>query len=311
MIYNRVMNKVFVILGPTSSGKTSLVLDLCQKINGEVVSADSRQIYKFMDIGTGKKPINSDILIEKQENGWKMDGISVWGYDLTDPNTYFSAYDYAVFAIEKLKDIISRGKTPFLVGGTGFYVNIVTGDVKTDQAPPDFSLRKTLEILSTEQLKLELEKINPELAQKTDLKNPVRLIRAIEKSKSTTKREPLALLENVEFVKTGLFASRNVLYERADTWVDKIWHAGLLEETKWLMESEYAESDKLQGLVYKTAVSFLKNETPEAEAIQKTKHDLHAYIRRQQTYFKKMRHINWFDITQDNKFETVYNIANG
>ena len=311
MIYNTFMNKVFVILGPTSSGKTSLALDLCKKYNGEIVSADSRQIYKFMDIGTGKKPVNSDILIEKHEKRWIMDDINIWGYDLVDPDTYFSVYDYAIFAINKLKEIISRGKTPFLVGGTGFYINVVTGDIKTDQTPPDFSLRKTLEKLTAEQLKGRLEKINPELAQKTDLKNPVRMIRAIEKTKSKKKREPLELLENVEFIKMGLFAPRETLYQKVDNWTEEIWQNGLLEETKWLMKSEFSNSDKLQGLVYKTAVKFLNNEISEPDAVQKIKHSLHAYIRRQQTYFKKIGHVNWVDITQDNKFETVYNIIDG
>ena len=288
-----------------------MAIELCKKLNGEIVSADSRQIYKFMDIGTGKKPVNSDISIEKKENCWILDGIKVWGYDLVDPTAYFSAYDYAVFAIQKIKDIISEGKTPFLVGGTGFYINVVTGDIKTNQAPPDFKLRKVLENYSAEQLKEELEKINPELALKTDLKNPVRMIRAIEKTKSKVKRDPLELLENTEFKKIGLVGPRDVLYERVDTWVEKIWENGLLVETKSLLDSEFSNSNKLQGLVYKTVVKFLKNEISEQDAIQKIKHNLHAYIRRQQTYFKKMQGINWIDITQDNKFETVYNIANG
>jgi len=305
------MDKIITILGPTSSGKTSLAIDLCKKLNGEIVSADSRQIYKHMDIGTGKKPINSDISIKKGENHWIMDGISVWGYDLADPNAYFSAYDYALFVINKLREVLKSGKTPFLIGGTGFYINIVTGEVITDQTPPDFELRKILEDYSKEQLKEELEKINPELALKTDLKNPVRMIRAIEKTKSKVKREPLKLLENVEYVKVGLSASRDYLYNRVDSWVEEIWENGLLEETKWLMEPEFSDSDKLKGLVYKTAVSFLNEDMGEKEAIEKTKHDLHAYIRRQQTYFKKMKDINWVDIEQDNKFETVYNIANG
>ncbi|MFC1755803.1 tRNA (adenosine(37)-N6)-dimethylallyltransferase MiaA [Patescibacteria group bacterium] len=305
------MNKVNIILGPTSSGKTSLVVDLCKKLNGEIISADSRQIYKHMDVGTGKKPIKTDIDIKKGENHWILNGIKVWGYDLVDPNTYYSAYDYAVFAINKIKEIIESGKNPFLVGGTGFYINIVTGDVMTDQTPPDFKLREVLENYSKEQLKEELEKINPELALKTDLMNPVRMIRAIEKTKSTIKREPLELLKDVEFTKIGLIASRSYLYERVDSWVEDIWKKGLLEETKWLMESEFSNSDKLKGLVYKTAVGYLKKEVEEKEAIEKTKHDLHAYIRRQQTYFKKMKDISWIDIEQDNKFETVYNIANG
>jgi len=305
------MNKIIVLLGPTSSGKTSLAIDLCKKMNGEIVSSDSRQIYTHMDIGTGKTPVKSDIKIEKGDENWIMDGVPVWGYDLVDPTQYFSAYDFALFAIEKVKDIISRNKTPFIVGGTGFYINVLTGEIKLDKTPPDFSLRKKLGELTTKELEQKLKKENPRLAKKTDLNNPARMVRAIEKTVSTKKREPIRLLEDVEFVKIGLTASRKLLYERVDAWVEEVWAEGLVDETKRLLNSEFKDSEKLKGLVYKTTVKYVNGEMPEKKAKQKIKHNLHAYIRRQQTYFKKIPNIIWVDVSQDNKLEKVYNIANG
>lgn len=305
------MNKVIILLGPTSSGKTSLGIELCKKMNGEILSSDSRQIYTHMDIGTGKKPVKTDITFEKEDDHWVMDGVKVWGYDLIDPNQYFSAYDFAMFATEKIKDIISRDKTPFVVGGTGFYVNVLTGEVRLDKTPPDFPLRKKLEELTTEELKQKLEKENSQLAEKTDLNNPARMIRALEKTISSKKRQPINLLENVEYVKIGLTAPRSTLYERADAWVDEVWAQGLVDETKRLLNSEYKDSEKLKGLVYKTTAKYIKGELSEKKAKQKIKHNLHAYIRRQQTYFKKIPNITWVDVSQDNKLEKVYNIANG
>jgi tRNA dimethylallyltransferase len=305
------MNKAFVILGPTSSGKTSLAIELCKKYGGEIISVDSRQIYKHMDIGTGKAPTTAAFEIKKEDGSWIMDGIKIWGYDLVDPNQYFSAYDFALFAIEKIKDIISRGKIPFLVGGTGFYFNVITGEVELDKTPPDFSLREELEELSPEDLKQKLVKENPALAEKTDLNNPARMIRAIEKTVSDKEREPIRLPKNIEYIKIGLTAPRKYLYERVDAWVEDIWENGLIEETRRLMSSEYKESQKLNGLVYKTAVKYVNHKLDEEKAKQKIKHNLHAYIRRQQTYFKKIPDVTWIDITQDNKLEKLYNIVDG
>lgn len=305
------MNRAFIILGPTSSGKTSLAIEFCKKYGGEIISVDSRQIYKHMDIGTGKEPIKANFEVKKEDGGWTMDGVKIWGYDLVNPNQYFSAYDFALFAIEKLKDIISREKTPFLVGGTGFYFNVITGEVELDKTPPDFSLREELEELTTEELKQKLLKENPALAEKTDLNNPARMIRAIEKTMSEKERDPIILPKNIEYTKIGLTAPRKFLYEKADAWVENIWENGLIEETKLLINSEYKDSQKLKGLVYKTTVKYLNQEIKAEEAKQKIKHNLHAYIRRQQTYFKKISNITWIDVSQDNKLEKLYNIVDG
>lgn len=299
---------IFIILGPTSSGKTSLALDLCKKFNGEIISADSRQVFKYMDIGTGKLPVGSDIEVEKQNENWVLDGIRVWGYDLATPDKYFSGVDFAEFALTKAREIKEKGKNIFVVGGTGFYIDIFTGKVKPSKVQPDFDIRKSLEQLSLEALQTKLSELNPKVFEKIDKQNKVRLVRAIEKELSKKISEiDLPYLKNTEFIFIGLNAPREKLYKKADLWVENIWDGGLIEETKKLLELGYEKSPKLHGLVYKTALSFIRGECTREDAIQQTKYDVHSYIRRQLTYFRKNQNISWVDITQDGFREIIYN----
>lgn len=305
---NKAKNKVFVIIGPTSSGKTSLAINLAKKFNGTIVSADSRQMYRHMNIGTGKVPVTSDINVENMVNYWVLDDVVVWGYDLVEPDKYFSAYDYALWALEKIREILEQGKTVFLVGGTGFFIDFVTGRVKPAKIPPDFKLRKELEKLNTTELVEKLTSLNPEVLETIDRENPARLIRAIEIALGEKKNDtPLPYLENIEFVYFGLNASREFLFGRVDTWMETVWNNGLIEETKQLLAKGYEKTKMLNGLVYKSALAFIRGEDTEEMLIQKAKFDLHAYIRRQQTYFKKMGNIKWFDIEKEGFAEDVVN----
>lgn len=289
------MNKLIVLVGPTSSGKTSLAVELCKQLDREIISADSRQIYKEMDIGTGKVPVNSNSVVEKKEDHWILDDVVTWGYDLVNLNDYFTAYDYALWAISKVKEA-EQSKLPILVGGTGFYVDVITGRKTVAGAKPDHKLRESLETTPTKNLVTWLTSLNPKVSERIDLSNRVRVIRALEvelaKEKNST---PLPRLKNTEFIQIGLTAPNKFLYERVDKWLDIIWQNGLIEETKYLMQ-KYPNSRLLHGLVYKSAVSFINGETEE-EAIQRAKFDLHSYIRRQLTWFRANKDINWFDIT--------------
>jgi len=303
------MSKVYIILGPTSSGKTSLALKLANDFNGEIISVDSRQMYTYMDIGTGKLPIKSDIKIEKQSSHWIMNGIPVWGYDLVAPDKFFSAYDFSVFALEKAKDLLDMGKNVFLVGGTGFYIDIFTNRVTPSNTEPDFELRSNLEKLSLRELQKKAEALS---IIHIDINNPVRLIRSIENSIGNKKNlNPLPYLEDVEFIYIGLIAPNSYLYERADLWVDTIWKNGLVNEVKNLLSLGFGNSLKLQGLVYKTVISFLSGEVDQPTAMQLIKYDIHAYIRRQLTYFKRNKSICWFDISTGDYIQNVYNLVNG
>jgi tRNA dimethylallyltransferase len=286
-----------VIVGPTSSGKTSLSIEIAKKINGEIISADSRQVVKGMDIGTGKLPLNTTARFTKYEQFWEIADVKIWGYDLVNPDQYFSSYDFALYALEKFEHLCGQNKVPLLVGGTGFYVDTATGRSQASAAAPDFTLRNKLEALSLEQLQNQLLKVDPNTYKKIDLSNKVRLIRAIEKNLSPLKNDPLKVPEKYKFVYIGLTAPRQVLYERADRWVDEVWKNGLIKETQTLIEKGYAQSAALKGLIYKSAIDVLNGKTAEI-AKQEAKFDIHAYIRRQQTWFKRNPDIRWFDITE-------------
>ncbi|KKR42544.1 MAG: tRNA delta(2)-isopentenylpyrophosphate transferase [Candidatus Woesebacteria bacterium GW2011_GWB1_40_12] len=299
--------KVFVIVGPTSTGKTSLSVELCKKLGGEIISADSRQIYKYMDVGTGKLPIGSSIDIKKGDGFWELDEIKVWGYDLVAPDQYFSSYDFAEYALEKTQEIFSGGKNVFLVGGTGYYVDTVTGKlVLNNNIEPDFELRSELEKKSLPELQSLLTSLNLEAFQKIDKKNPVRLIRAIEKEKGQKKNlTPLPRLD-ADFIYIGLSGPREFLYSKADRWVEEIWKSGLVSETEKLLTMNFGSFPPLRGLVYKSSVSFINKEIEESAAVQRIKFDIHAYIRRQQTWFKRNPDIKWFDVSVDSYGENVY-----
>lgn len=307
---NKITNKtVFIILGPTSTGKTSLALELCKKNNGVIISADSRQIFKYMDIGTGKIPIDNGTDVKKTSGTWNFDGVDIFGYDLVHPNENFSVYEYATFAIDKIKKLSEKDKIIFLVGGSGLYIDAVTGNVSIEGAKPNEQLRNDLEKYSLGELQNKLKDLNPEVFAKIDLNNRIRVIRAIEKSTITIPKITFPKLEGFSFKHIGLTASRETLYEKADLWLEHIWHNGLIEETNWLINSEYKESRNLKGLIYKSVVLFINGIQEENEAKQRAKFDLHAYIRRQQTWFKKNNDIHWFNIEEKN-MEIIEKIMN-
>lgn len=299
------MMPIVVIVGATSTGKTSLALELAKAFDGEILSADSRQVFKYMDIGTGKIPINRPKSFIKRDKYWEVEGIKIHGYDLTQPMEYFSAADYIDFAIPKAKDILKNNKRLFIVGGTGFYIDLLTGRASPSGIPPNFELRKDLEKLSASELYEKLVALNPEKAVSVDKHNPVRLIRAIEIETSTdTPKDSFNYLYNTTTI--GLTTDRDGLYKKVDNWLDSVWHAGVVDETKDLIARGYKDTLPLKGVVYKEAIDFLENNLTNEEAIQKSKFSLHAYIRRQQTWFKRNSDITWYDISKPNYFESIY-----
>lgn len=304
------MKKVFIITGPTSSGKTSLSYKLSKDLNAEIISADSRQIYKYMDIGTGKLPIKTNIHISRHETYWEFGSTPIWGYDLITPDQTYSAYDFALFALNKTREIINKGKNVIIAGGTGFYIDLYTKNVIPSKVLPDPNIRSELEGLDLSSLQRKLQELNPQEYAKTDLNNRVRVIRAIERNhpQSTHNlQNELPYLENVEFLYAGLNSSRDVLYSRSDAWVDSIWKNGLTSETENLVHMGFGDTPRMKGLVYKTAVDHVSGLISAKDAVQRIKFDVHAYIRRQQTYLKKIKQINWFDISEDYLDEKVYN----
>ncbi|OGC46422.1 hypothetical protein A2V49_02715, partial [candidate division WWE3 bacterium RBG_19FT_COMBO_34_6] len=239
---------------------------------------------------------------------WAIDGVKIHGYDLIEPDKYFSSYDYAQFAINKIKELIKSDKKIFLVGGTGFYLDAVTGRVMPSNIPPNQKLRNKLNTYSLTKLQNILKKMNTDIFENIDHNNPVRLIRAIEKLSNKPSKDILDYPKNISFKLTGLTSDRDLLYKRADSWVEDIWNKDFEDEVNFLLKSEYKRSDKLNGLIYKSMKDFLDGKLAQDEAKARAKFDIHAYIRRQQTYFKKIPNIKWFDIYEDNLEKKLYNM---
>jgi len=180
--------------------------------------------------------------------------------------------------------------------------------MKPSKVLPDLNLRDSLEKLSLSDLQTKLKALNEKAFQNIDQKNKVRLIRAIEKELSIDVRnEQLPYLDDAKFTYIGLTGDRDYLYKRVDNWVDEIWDGGLIDEVKSLVEMGYGDSSKIKGIVYKEVFDYIEGNLKKSEAIQKTKFNLHSYIRRQQTWFKKNNLIEWFDITKDDFKEIIYN----
>jgi len=293
------MNKTIVICGPTSTGKTSLALKLCRAFNGEIISADSRQIYKYMDIGTGKPPANTQTKVEKFDGMWKISKIPIYMYDVVSPAKTYSVYDYSKKAKNELTSTQKRQKIPFIVGGTGFYIDVLTGKKVVSNVPPNKGLRATLEIKTLEELQEDLKKLDEKTYRLTDIKNKVRLIRSIEICKKggfLPKSETPG--DSSKILTIGLTAPRSYLYQKADLWVEKIVEKGLILETKTLLDMGLSETVPMKGLVYSSAVEYLDEKITMEEMKQKIKWDIHGYIRRQLTWFNRNPEIMWFNIAK-------------
>lgn len=282
------MNKLLIICGPTASGKTSLGVKIGQEFKGEIISADSRQVYQGMDIVTGK-----DLPLP----------IPTWGLDLVKPNEEFSASHWLIYAQKAIQDIWNRGKLPIIVGGTGFWIKNLLRPPASIGIPPDKKLRKRLSNYSIVKLSNCLKKLDKARWQRmnsSDRKNPRRLIRAIEICRQHLKNLPATSykLPATNCLIIGLRAPYAFLYQRIDQRVDERVKQGAIKETKRLMKKGYnLDLPAMSGIGYQQLAAFLQKQKTKDEAIQAWKYSEHAYARRQMTFFRKMFQINWFDIS--------------
>ena len=233
------MNKVLIIYGPTVTGKTSLSIKLAKKFEGEIISADSRQVYKKLDIGTGK--VSFDSRVEKYEGYWIVNGVKIHGFDIIGAGKRFTAADFIKIATLKIKQITDENKLPIITGGTGFYINSLLKGINSSGIPSNLKLRQELERLSTEELYKMLAKLNParvESMNQSDKKNPRRLIRAIEIATYTNK-EPSTVhpLPPTNFLLIGLTAPNNYLYKKSDIWLETRLEHNLVEEIDSLIKN--------------------------------------------------------------------------
>lgn len=306
------MKKVLVILGPTATGKTDLALDLAKKLNGEIIACDSRQVYKGLDIGTGKYPSEKGKVI-KGKGFWKINGIKVWMYDVAEPKKQFAVYDYIKDATKRVIDITKRGKLPIIVGGTGLYLKAILEGLPNLAIPINKKLRRELEKLSLEQLQEKLQFLSLSRWKKlneSDRQNKRRLLRSIELIYMNPYRKRFQIsnlkTQNFKILKIGLTAPREVLYRKIDMRLDLRFQQGLLDEAKSLQKSGLSiKRMKELGLEYGILSDWLEGKISKEVGVKLLKTKIHQYAKRQLTWFKKEKGVTWFDVTDKNYFEKV------
>ena len=283
--------KVIVICGPTASGKTALSIELAQKINGEIVSADSMQIYKDMDIGTAKTTLE------------EMQGIKHYLQDFVEPDKRYSVADYKVDAEKAIEEILSKGKTPIVVGGTGLYVDSLIYGIEYQEIKFDEKYRKKLEDIALEKgletLYKKAQEIDPEAMKKISCNDKKRIIRVLEIYKATGKTKTEQEIESrkkevkYDYKVFAIDWEREKLYERINKRVDIMIENGLIEEVENLLKKYKEFPTAMQGLGYKEVVEYLNGYLTKEEMIDKIKQETRRYAKRQITWFRKNKQTIW------------------
>lgn len=276
-------NKLIVILGPTSSGKTDLSIKLAKNFNGEIISADSRQVYKGMNIGSGK--------VTKKE----MSGIPHHLLDIANPKRKFSVAQYRKLANKAIKNIQNKNKLPFLVGGTGFYIQSIVDGIVIPEVKPDWKLRNELEKLNNEQLFAKLKKLDPQKALSIDRNNPRRLIRALEIVIKTKK--PIPVLEkknNFKTLQIGISKSKEALKILIGKRLEKrLKNNAMIKEVKKLHKTLSWKRLEEFGLEYRFVAQYLQGKITKEEMKRLIQLESEHYAKRQMTWFKRDKNIIW------------------
>ena len=298
------MDKMIVIVGPTASGKTALSVALAKALGGEVVSCDSMQIYRGMDVGTAKVTLE------------EMEGIPHHMVSVADPEESFSAARFQQMADPIVEDILRRGKTVILAGGTGLYVDaLVSG--RTFAPYPETGKRQELEREADEKgmeaMLLELQRVDPETGARLHLADRKRILRALEVYRETGKpisqhnRETQAVPDKYQPIWIGLdYEDRKDLYDRINLRVDLMLEQGLLGEIKDLLDAGVPEQcTAMQAIGYKEFLPVLKGEGDLASAVESVKQESRRYAKRQLTWFRRNEKVNWIYRKKDTEFSEI------
>jgi tRNA dimethylallyltransferase len=316
------LNKLIVILGPTASGKSEIALKLAQKFNGEIISADSRQIYKEMIIATASlftQIKKSKIKLKNDSIKYKNKIIKVAVIDniphhllhFIKPDENFSVAEYKELAVKIIRDIQNRGKIPILAGGTGLYISSIVDNIEIPKVKPDSKLRKKLEKTSPAALLKQLKKLDPVTFKIIDKKNTRRIIRALEVTISVDK--PFSELKTkgaplFNCLQLGLDVPREKLNKKIDQRVEKMFKLGLIKETKKLAKKYSQKLSSMSGIGYKQACMYLRDEITLAQTKDLIKIATHQYAKRQFTWFKRDKNIRWIkNFKQASKLLTRFN----
>lgn len=301
--------KVIILTGPTAVGKSDMSIELAKRLNGEIISADSMQVYRHMDIGTAK--IKPD----------EMQGIKHYLIDALDPGDDFSVYVFKKLAEEAMQEIYKKNKLPIIVGGTGFYIQALLYDIDFTETESDNTYRNELEQLAKDKgadyLHDMLKKVDPQSAEDIHKNNVKRVVRALEYFNLTG--EPISKhnfeqrdkVSPYDFLYYVINDDKETLYERINLRVDKMIASGLVEEVKELMSMGYSLANiSMKGIGYKEIIGYLNNEYSLDEAIYIIKRDTRHFAKRQITWFKRERDVIWlnrpeYDGSQEKMIEKI------
>ena len=301
--------KVIVICGPTASGKTALSIEVAKKINGEIISCDSMQIYKDMNIGTAKPT--------KEEMG----EIKHYLIDYVLPTERYSVAEYKKDAKKAIKEVIEKGKTPIIVGGTGLYVDSLIYEIEYPEIKFDEEYRKKLEKEveeeGLEKLYEKAKKIDPIAIQKISKTDKKRILRVLEiyhaTGKTKTEQEIISRQKEPEYDYKvyGLLWDRQKLYDRINLRVDIMIEQGLIEEVKTILKKYSEFPTAMQGLGYKEVVQYLNKEITKEEMIEKIKQETRRYAKRQMTWFRKNKQTIWLNAEdKQNNINIILEVMN-
>ncbi len=285
--------KVIVICGPTASGKTGLAIELAKKINGEIVSCDSMQIYKDMNIGTAKPTPE------------EMQGIPHHLIDFISPDERYSVADFQIDAKNKIEEILNKWKVPIIVGGTGLYVDTLVYNIKYPEIELDIDYRKSLEKMindkGLDEAYEQAKKIDPEAIKKISSNDKKRIMRILEIYHQTGKTKTQLEIESrneqppYDYLIYAINMDREKLYDRINKRVDIMIKQGLIEEVQNLVKKYNHFPTAMQGLGYKEVVSYLQGNITKDEMIEILKQETRRYSKRQLTWFRKNKDIKWIN----------------
>ena len=284
--------KIICIVGPTASGKTALSIELAKQVNGEIISSDSMQIYKDMNIGTAK--------VTKEE----MQGIQHYLIDFVSPNERYSVSNFKKDAENAIEEILMKGKVPIIAGGTGLYIDSLIYGIEYPEMELDKEYRNFLmKCAETEEglkkIWKEAKKVDEEAVKKISPNDKKRIIRILEiyqaTGKNKTEQERLSRINGIkyDFKVFAMDMNREKLYERINRRVDLMLEQGLVEEVKALKEKYECFPTAMQGLGYKEVVQYLRNEDTYEEMVEKIKQETRRYAKRQMTWFRKNKQTTW------------------
>lgn len=291
--------KILVVAGPTASGKTKIGVELAKRLNGEIISADSMQIYKHMNIGTAK-PTSEE-----------MQNIPHHLIDFVELGENFSVVQYKEMATKCIEDILSRGKVPIFVGGTGLYINSITEEIKYDETAENKEIRERLEKIAenegNERLYAKLKEVDIDTYNRLHLNDTKRIIRALEVFESTgitiTEHQKMSkeIEKKYDYRIVGLWMERENLYNRINLRVDKMIEDGLEDEARNIIEmiKNKGKITSFQAIGYKEFLRYFDGEVSREDAIASIKQESRRYAKRQVTWFKRTNGLKWINIERD------------